>query len=383
MKQASHSLPSNQHIKALDGVRGLAILIVIFYHVACKIPEAFHPQDMINKVFFLVVFGLWIGVDLFFVLSGYLITSILLRTRTEDHYFRNFIVRRGLRIFPLYYFFLIAIFLGIQWLPITQSEASAIINSWMWSFSYTYNYYVEFHGWNLIGHIWSLAIEEQFYLLWPSVIFFLGNSKLKIFTLALIPTAILARGLLQNGGHDIGTYTFLFSRMDTLALGAAIAIFTPTWITQWRWRWPACIGAFLGILILVISERNLHHEGLAVLVLPTLSGIIFTFVISIIVANPQSQLTSFFSNNLLRWLGTYSYALYLFHPIVLRYLEHYFMPHINKYHLMFQFFVLLTLTFLATAFFSRLSWVLIEQPFLKLKKYFPSQQETSRKNPHH
>lgn len=372
MKSFENSKKSSEagHIAALDGVRGLAILLVIAYHVAYKLPASFYPTDWWDKLTFFGVFGLWVGVDLFFVLSGYLITGILLSSRSRHHYFRNFIARRALRIFPLYYFFLVLCFALLPFLPLEAAEKTTIAGSKAWAYTYTYNYFVDSRGWNLISHIWSLAIEEQFYLLWPAVIFFLAGPRLKIAVLGLVPLALVARYLLQASGHEIGAYTFLIARVDALALGAATAIFTPKSLNTWRWRWPTIALSLIGIGLVAIKERSLHHEDTVVVFLPTLCAILFAFIVAQVAGSPDRGLAKLFAHPVLRWFGTYSYALYLFHPLVLLYLGLYAVPMASSLPLTAQYVLLLAVTLLLTSVIARSSWILIEAPFLKLKKYF-------------
>ncbi len=163
-----------KHLPALDGLRGIAVMMVMVHHLfltkVYPVPE---------RVEMLVHSG-WMGVDLFFVLSGFLITGILLDAKHGPHRFINFYMRRVLRIFPLYYgvlaFFLIFLPLlsvmlggGPSFLRSMVAELDPIrVHQWrLWL------YLQNFGGsWKLFNHFWSLAVEEHFYLFWPAVIFF-------------------------------------------------------------------------------------------------------------------------------------------------------------------------------------------------------------------
>src|SRR4030095_2778309 len=148
---------SRQYYPALDGLRGLAILLVILYH----------NFSFINHFFFA-----WLGVDLFFVLSGYLITSILLNSVNSPHYLKNFYAKRVLRVFPLYYLSLIIFLIIFPLLGIYKSELKYYVDNQLWFWFYLQNWLLSFNfptTGNFLNHFWSLGVEEQFYLAWPFI----------------------------------------------------------------------------------------------------------------------------------------------------------------------------------------------------------------------
>src|SRR5437588_9009399 len=170
---ASSALILGQYIPALDGLRGLAILLVMGYHFG---QDADGGGTALGP-FLSPVFGVgYHGVDLFFVLSGFLITGILLDMKDRPRYFRNFYIRRILRIFPLYYAVLFCLLVLLPLLvtpPVFPFAEAQRRQAWLWL--YASNIYHAWTGhWRLTGfsHLWSLAVEEHFYLIWPVVIFF-------------------------------------------------------------------------------------------------------------------------------------------------------------------------------------------------------------------
>jgi len=215
--------PLGKHIPALDGVRGLAILLVIAFHARV----VFTTTNEIPYLGFRALGLGWSGVDLFFVLSGFLITGILLDSRGSPRYFRVFYLRRALRIFPLYfaYLFLILIVARFLLLAYTGSDLWNSTNPW-WYFTYLLNWKSD-QGYNdlVLGHLWSLAIEEQFYLVWPAMVWLAPRRHLKWLCLIIAAGAFLAR--FYMGSHGYGseaTYRMTPGRMDTLALGAFVAV---------------------------------------------------------------------------------------------------------------------------------------------------------------
>jgi peptidoglycan/LPS O-acetylase OafA/YrhL len=163
-------LYSGDRIDTLDGVRGLAILAVLVDHSAFWIT----PTTFVDRAVQAVTGSGWAGVDLFFVLSGFLITGILLDAKGGQHYFRSFYARRVLRIFPIYYL-TIALALAASFIPAIvhrfPDAAAEIHHVLPWYWTYTTNYLISLHGWAAApmrtAHLWSLAVEEQFYLVFP------------------------------------------------------------------------------------------------------------------------------------------------------------------------------------------------------------------------
>ncbi len=188
-------LDSGPQIPALNGVRGVAILLVIVCHfIAFALP--YTPARWLRLV--ASVGGT--GVDLFFVLSGFLITRILLASRQRPAFLTTFYARRILRIFPLYYGFLAAIYIAVPLLHLGQPIPFGIQ---LWAWTYTQNVAMTFlpHPatdlWQWTPHLWSLAVEEHFYLVWPLIVKLTSPARLPLVLLATIPFSILSRGLVM------------------------------------------------------------------------------------------------------------------------------------------------------------------------------------------
>ncbi len=211
----------SRHVPALDGLRGLAILLVIPHNVMdfdaasgwAAIPAALARAG-------------WTGVELFFVLSGYLITSVLLGTRDDPHYFRNFYVRRALRIVPLYYLVLALFLFVVPRLVALPPTVLASYDHQLWFWLFLNNWaQATGHMISWFGPCWSLAVEEQFYLFWPLVVAACAPERLLRVALALIAYALLARGaLLLAHVPPGGIYRMTICRLDALAAGAAVAV---------------------------------------------------------------------------------------------------------------------------------------------------------------
>src|SRR3954464_13470573 len=172
------TMQRDKNIPALDGLRGLAIILVLLFHFT---PEGGGSTPIGHMMRWVSQLG-WCGVDLFFVLSGFLITGILFDARGSANYFKNFYMRRVLRIFPLYYGVLIVVFLVVPiFKTMTAQDLQLMQNQhWLWLYAANIppaisNEWTLMNQWVRLSHFWSLAIEEHFYLLWPAVVYFFSR----------------------------------------------------------------------------------------------------------------------------------------------------------------------------------------------------------------
>ncbi|HWW60811.1 MAG TPA: acyltransferase [Thermoanaerobaculia bacterium] len=205
-----------QHIGSLDGLRAAAIGLVLLYHLT---PGHDSNRGLRALPFKIADLG-WTGVDLFFVLSGFLITSKLIAARDDEHRFRDFYKRRALRVFPLYYAALAVALLIVPFGHIPPLRAQ--LSFWL--------YYANFVQVPMaielnVGHFWSLAIEEQFYLVWPAVIFLTRERTARRVCIAIVLLALISRCLLvANGSSWLATFAWTPCRADGLAIGSLLAL---------------------------------------------------------------------------------------------------------------------------------------------------------------
>jgi peptidoglycan/LPS O-acetylase OafA/YrhL len=220
-------------LPALDGLRGIAILLVV--------PHNLNLMAASGGAWYVVVVALqrgWIGVQLFFVLSGFLITGILLDARDARDYYRSFFARRVLRIFPLYYATLLVLFVLLPALGLAPSlRRDPVLELSYWA--YFSNWYGPFHpGVDSVSHFWSLASEEQFYLLWPFVVRRRSARWVMRLCLAIAAASLSLRIVMVLAGAPVqAIYQFLATRADALALGgAAAAGFRDPSVVAWAVR---------------------------------------------------------------------------------------------------------------------------------------------------
>lgn len=309
----------------------------------------------------------WLGVSFFFVLSGFLITRILIESKEGNNFFSNFYIRRSLRIFPLYYLYILVIFIYCTYLGIQDTQ------NWLYYIFYVQNYTMAWNGFLYVpgqefGHTWSLAVEEQFYLLWPLVVFFCNRKWIFISAILLSCIAIASRFYLAEY-TSIVSFAPLFSAMDTLLIGAVIAVIS---VNLRLFKFVSCAMLSIGSIwfILVVKCGVLiygWHTGpeIANQSLYMSSNLLFAGVIGCISSGVVKAKWLTFAP--LLYLGKISYGLYLWHPFAiqivdsLQYREH--LLWISGYWItIFK----LTLTIAISA----ISFKFFELPFLRLKDRF-------------
>jgi peptidoglycan/LPS O-acetylase OafA/YrhL len=300
-----------QHLPALDGLRGVAILMVMVHNLR-RITEPL-PGDPLSLAWVKLADMGWIGVQLFFVLSGFLITRILLNTQEAANYFRGFYARRALRIFPLYYGTLLVWLLLLPALGLSVARRSSYDLYW-WVF--LSNWVAPFHQLgNGLGHFWSLAVEEQFYLLWPLAVWRLSARGVLWLCGVLSVLSLASRiVLLAQGAPTEAVYEFTICRMDALAMGGAVAaaLAIPT-LHEWlaaRLRWMTLLAGITFVAGAAVSKLYRLSGFSAQTAGYSLLALAFAiWVLAIALGAGSAGLRSPF----LRMAGKYSYALYVFH----------------------------------------------------------------------
>lgn len=326
-------LDTSNRDAGLDAVRGLAILMVLCTHYFRFSPDTW-LWAALNSVFK----SSWLGVDLFFSLSGFLITRILIQSREQEHYFRNFYARRALRIFPAYYLYLIFVFFLFENFELAVSAAE--LQPWKWPLlCYVQNIVMTIDGthmpWRGLDHLWSLAVEEQFYLFWPLVVFMSPTRLLPRICIALIALAWICKFVLLAATWKFAAYGFTVSRLDALAAGAWIACWTCSRQSPSD-SLPryARIASFLAALFLTVHFVRGRGLGLTtasnIALITSAASLAFAGLIYLVASgNDYPAVKRLFDSRGLRFLGRYSYGLYLIHiawaelalPAVQRWLE--------------------------------------------------------------
>lgn len=314
---------------ALTGVRGLAVLMVLIFHFVGTVP----PTNTIERAVVSVTnYGSY-GVELFFILSGFLITGILYDTHDHPHYFRNFYMRRSLRIFPLYYGVLALVFFVAPLIGVLHGPTlDYLVERQGWAWLYAVNIYIARQGdWSFsyLDHFWSLSIEEHFYFFWPLVVFLLARRPrtLVAASLAIAMGALLARFIGSLVGMNWWTtYTLTPFRMDGLALGAflAVAARQPGGLERLARALPWVVTVAGGLLASSYVWAHLTSDAGGAQILPVRAALILMLLACLLMwalIAPERSITSrFFCCRTMAWLGTYSYGLYVYHHFISYYL---------------------------------------------------------------
>ena len=343
-------------IPAFDGLRGIAILAVILYHCQPLLQGTFLEK--------FVVWG-WSGVNLFFVLSGFLISGIILDSGASSGFYKNFYARRSLRIWPVYlmllflhYFFFPFVFSGYRWMWHVASAAP-----WLYMLLFVQNLWpIALPG--SIGPTWSLAIEEQFYLFWTPIARRLPPRWLLLAAAAMLATSPLVR--LYCGAHFTATNTL--THLDGLAVGSllAIALRVFAWpLGAWKWisRGALAVGA-CGVALMLNRGSAFTDSLLAI----GFGGMLLTALLGQESARPSLYCRAL-SWSPLAFVGKISYGLYVTHILVFSILGGYVDKPLVHYGVAGNLAIVAIRTAAAIGV-AALMWFYFEKPILGLKRYF-------------
>jgi peptidoglycan/LPS O-acetylase OafA/YrhL len=357
------------YFPGIDGLRAIAASVVILFHLI--------PISILHLG--------WTGVDLFFCISGFLITSILIKNKGHEHFLKNFYIRRALRIFPLYYLILIPLLL----LTVSLSRSYNFTNVISYIF-YLQNFTAISDGYLFgLGHTWSLAVEEQYYILFPFIVYFIPMRYLTKTLIILITLAVSLRFYLaQNYTEIYYQSTIIFTRADSILMGGLLPClyFNDTRLNKSLVRRVSISFLLIGFILLSVffvwQYNNISHSNLFLnfgntnlknnsigQFKYTILALIFSGFIGIIAYSKSkfiSQLIIFLEVKPLKYLGTISYGLYIYHFPIQVICESLFI----KLGLSIPMFIALIIKLLLTFIISHLSFRYVEKPILSLKQKF-------------
>jgi peptidoglycan/LPS O-acetylase OafA/YrhL len=349
------------YIPELQGLRGIAVLSVVLYHC--------HPRFEGTGFYAVSLWG-WAGVNLFFVLSGFLITSILLESRAKPHYFRNFYGRRALRIWPVYVLVLAVCYLNAPWF-IGPTILDAIKTAPWWAYILFLQNLFHLALPPAIGPTWSLAIEEQYYFLWAPLVRILRYPWMLA---SLLIAALIASPLLRRTHFAWITPTHTLTHLDGIAMGSLLALGLYTLpISRRTWLWLGIAATPVGFCAAATIAGGTAFLDSALTTL--FAGVVLASIASTGARNPLNALLS---RGPLAFYGRISYGLYMTHIMVFIYFG-WFDARMNHYgipgSLAVVAFRLLACTAIATAL-----WYGFESRILRLKKFFANRSQESSVN---
>lgn len=377
---------SERRIPVLDGLRGIAILLVMLVHF---MPDAVMPNRLEEWAKKLFSTGGWVGVDLFFVLSGFLITGILLRSRKDPNYFRNFYIRRALRIFPLYFGALVFVFILLpRFVELPREMIQAEPLHWLYLSNVAYWWFSDVPQTSapvMLEGFWSLSIEEHFYLAWPAIVLVANRRLLSIICLGLISFSILFRiGGLLVSSPDTHFFYLTPARLDAIAAGCFVAVLCEDAKVERlkRLTMPFAISAATSAALLLVSFiwlKGLWVSSTFMLTIGfTILAALFSSCLFLTWQRPNAPVSRLLSSAPLRFFGKYSYGLYVIHtlllPTILRLIPDDIFPTSSLTGIFAVAVVRITVCIPLALF----SWYAYESRFLKLKERYTAKTPSSR-----
>lgn len=364
------------YMPTVDGLRGIAILLVLWYHAPFlfrDLPDfsAQQPPWELLGVIGRMSLGGWMGVDLFFVISGFLITSILIRMRDGGGSSWVFWGRRGLRIFPLAMLYLLVLFV-LTWLG-DPLKMLPHFEGWTWYALYLGNIHIALYGWQPLAVmiLWSLAIEEQFYLVWPLLVRACRRHRLLWWSGGIMAVAPVIRAIMLSVADYPATYVFTLCRFDALAAGAVMAgIFA-----NHKWQAEAArlckrLAPFAVVVMLMTCfvpfSPSLPQTRPWLFSVFGYSWLAISFAVILGASlDARGPIRAALTTPLLMFLGKRCYGLYIWHVLIAGFVTAGLqpLPVGLPVHILLWLGVLLIV--------ATVSWLLFEEPILRLKQFLP------------
>ena len=378
---SKENLIVGHHYPAFDGLRGIAVLLVLWFH-SSNFSYELNPDSYygITEIYYYFTIIGTTGVDLFFVLSGFLITGILIDTSHHKHILKKFYIRRSLRIFPLYYaVFFIFLAYFIFMLGFNNIDNWKIFTHLFyiqnWSLEYNSDVFM------MLNHTWSLAVEEQFYLFWPLLFLFFyekgqGVKQAIYLCLFMICLSWILRLYFMDLNRPKFAYTYTISRLDGLALGALLSISCAHYrklLVKYRHLFLVAMGFLLSLLLIVLFSNDIgngKHDEMTRIGLMICTTLYTCLLAYIFLSDDTNLIKRCLSSNWIGRIGKYSYGIYIFHFTVMFILGN----NLFEYELSYweSHLVLLIVGGLISFLLSWLSYKYFEKPILCLKdKYAP------------
>jgi len=382
------AVAAGDHLLALDGLRGAAMILVFFNHaVALPLAEA---TTRLDRAAHAIGYTGWVAIDAFFVLSGFLITGILLDTKGEPRWWPNFFARRVLRVFPLYYGALVALFILLPRLVRWSEPAFLTLQAnqrWYWTYMVNLLAALTRVRGTPLGtaHFWSLSVEEQFYLTWPFFVWACQpRSLFRVAALAAAGGLCFRLALvLHDPGNARAAFFLTPGRLDGLMTGAALAVVArmPGGLARVAALAPRVLTAALialGLLAMVRGGLYVADPVVAVAAYPVVALVFGALLVMALTRPPSSRLVRVLSSDWLRKWGRYSYGIYVIHLPLLSAIEYKTTFYRHGVALLGGSRLPATLLFAAVGMslsytLGWLSYHLYEKRFLALKRFFPRQ----------
>ena len=370
-----------ERIPILDGIRAYAVLAVCIVHFFHVDETGLYETNRLVGVFLFKITDLGArGVELFFILSGFLITGILIDTKKSSRFFTSFYARRFLRIFPLYYTVLFVTFIILPRFYHPDSEGLKVIDNqvWLWTYTSNLSFLWDFNGWAgsqnfpWVNHFWSLCVEEHFYVVWPLIIYITNEKWLPkmMYIILFISLLSVILSYIFNDMFPILKWTTIRCG-GVLSLGGLIAYFfrSPRQFDRLsalalKYLWPTA-----GLLILV----NFIPRRYALNDLATFITSATFFAMLLVVSIKGNRITDrLFDHKILFFIGKISYGIYIYHGMVRPFLYNYLYTEVFSTipNTILSSSIYTLVCTLISILIAWVSWQVLEEPILRAKKYF-------------
>ncbi|MCB1591228.1 MAG: acyltransferase [Alphaproteobacteria bacterium] len=370
--------------REIDGLRALAAFLVIWGHSG-EMAGAISTSSGLTDYYTNIARLGSSGVTLFFIISGFLITGILIDTKDQPRRFKNFYIRRTLRIFPLYYlgiFFIFILMLFFRQSGGDYNLASVyiyhilFISNWVPFFDLD-NFATSYADLAWFAHLWSLAVEQQFYIVWPALFFFMfrktDQRQLLLILVGLIIFSTLLRVYFTYSFYWLPAYIGTLTRMDALFMGAALAVmlsYEPETLKKINLASRAIVPFLMVVLVLVFivtAGKSAFLINIPLSIVPLTACLYFFLVNAMIMPGRDNRLRKSLNNPVVQHAGTISYGLYIFSAPVQIALGNILILYGSKdfwFNHAVMFFPGLAITYLMAT----LSYTFMEKPIMRLKK---------------
>lgn len=331
----TNNTKNKHYFSELDGLRFLAFFGIFSTHFFNRHKINSTGNQLLDNFYYVILNGGWVGVELFFVLSGFLITYIIIieKRKYKNFSLKNFMMRRVLRIWPLYYLAVLVGFFLVPYIAVNffslnyppgKLETQRIVHLpffllFFGNWSLIFNGIPDFRN---IPHLWTISIEEQFYILWPLTLYFCKSFKhLLVISIALLCTSLISRGILVlNNISDAAIYMNTFTRLDPFTIGGMIAIiylYRPQFLKKINFLFNNSL-VFLFTLVLgvylknsnLLTSSSIFESIMGYLAIDLYMGYILIYVIC-----HQGPFQRFLNLKIIVWLGGISYGLYVWHRL--------------------------------------------------------------------
>lgn len=370
-----------KHIPILDGIRAYAVLMVCIVHFFQVDESSLYEANQYLGILLFKMSQIGLrGVELFFILSGFLITGILINSKTSPNFFKTFYLRRFIRIFPLYYFVLAISFLVLPHIVNIDAAGNAVIKQqgWLWTYTSNLSGFFNQSSWDAslnfpsFGHFWSLSVEEHFYIFWPFLIYYSNEKWLPRIMWFLVALSAFSILFVFVYGDLIPFFKWSTIRCSgVLSLGGLISYYRNNSI---KYKQIIIISQKLILIsgILFVMANFIPRQYKIHDVLTFFTSLLFFVFLLVLSLEDRKIMSNLFKHGSLYFIGKISYGIYVYHGVLRPYFKTFLYDNLDIYidNGILRSLIYTILCTMISIFIAWISWNTIEKPILNLKKYF-------------